>query len=297
MKMRIAPTVRATTYCAKFVRAGVGLSALSVLLVSASCARSVNNSSVDTVRINGSNGVLPLARALGAAYMATTPGATVVFGDGIGSRTRMDSLRAGVMDIALASHGLDTAALRTEGMRVIRFAESPVVIGVHAGSVSLADISEAQLCDVIAGRTASWRALGDGRDLSITVVMRPENEVDTEVLRDRVPCAKTLAVSARARVVEETADMARALTETEGAVGVTTSTVISQSEGAIRALSLNGVRPSPTTVRSGKYALVRSSYLVTRAGANAAVDQFLSFVASDAGRAVLEANGSLAVVP
>jgi phosphate transport system substrate-binding protein len=276
-------------------RTPVALAALCLSLLGAACGTNQDTTAERIVRINGSNGVLPLARALGEAYMAATPGARVEFGEGIGSRTRMDSLRAGVMDIALASHGLDTAALRTEGMRVIRFAESPVVVGVHAGSISLAGMSEAQLCDVIAGRTTSWRALGDGRDLPITVVMRPENEVDTEVLRDRVQCAKTLAVSATARVVEETADMARALTETEGAIGVTTSTVVTQSEGAIRALSLNGVRPSPATVRDGQYVLVRSSYLVTRAGANAAVDQFLAFVASDAGRAVLEANGSLAV--
>ncbi len=269
---------------------------LCAMLLLTSCSNGASKAESAVVRINGSNGVLPLARALGDAYMAATPGAVVEFGDGIGSRTRMDSLRAGVMDIALASHGLDTVALRVEGMRVVRFAESPVVIGVNAESVSLTDLSEAQLCDVIAGRTTSWRALGDGRELPITVVMRPENEVDTEVLRDRVPCAQTLVVSASARIVEETADMARALSETEGAIGITTSTVVTQSAGAIRALSLNGVRPSPATVRDGQYTLVRSSYLVMRAGSSAAVDQFLAFVSSDAGRAVLEANGSLAVV-
>lgn len=270
---------------------------VGVLLSSAACggdAARQDNASAN-VHIDGSNGVIPLAQALADAYMAATPDARVTIGNGIGSRTRLDSLRAGVMDIAVASHGLDTAALRAEGLRVVRFAETPVVIGVHSASVSLADLRSSQLCDVLAGRTTSWRALGDGRDLAIALVVRPENEVDMEVLRDRVPCARDVAITASARVVEETADMARALRETEGSLGVTTATVAQQSAGEIRALSLDGVMPSPAAVRDGRYALVRSSYFVMRADASAATDRFLAFVQSEGARAVLEANGALAV--
>jgi ABC-type phosphate transport system substrate-binding protein len=104
------------------------------------------------VHIDGSNGVMPLARALAEAYMAAEPGSVVTFGNGLGSRTRLDSLRAGRMDIALASHGLDTAALRAEGLPVHRIAETPVVFGVHAASVSLDGLPSSRLCDVLAGR-------------------------------------------------------------------------------------------------------------------------------------------------
>ncbi len=248
-----------------------------------------------TVHVDGSNGVMPLAQALADAYMAATPGAVVTLGQGIGSRTRLDSLRAGVMDIAIASHGLDTAALRAEGLTVVRFAETPVVIGVHAASVSLAGIGSAQLCDVLAGRTTSWRALGDGRDLPVTVVVRPEDEVDMEVLRDRVACAREIVITSGARVVEETADMASALRDTEGAIGITTATVAEQSEGAVRALSLDGVMPTPVAVGEGRYALVRPSNFVMRADASVAVARFLAFVRTDEARVVLEANGALAV--
>jgi len=248
------------------------------------------------VHIDGSNGVMPLVRALADAYVVEVPGAVITFGEGLGSKARLDSLRAGHMDVALASHGLDTAALRAEGLGVHRIAATPVVFGVHAASVTLADLPSARVCDVLAGREASWRPLGDGRDLPIVVVVRPEAEVDMEVLRDGIACARELVITPSALVVEETADMARALRETDGAMGVTTATVVSQSGGAIRALALDGVAPSPEAVREGRYPLTRSSYLVVRGGAHAGVARFLAFIASPAGQAVIEANGSVGVV-
>lgn len=245
------------------------------------------------VHIDGSNGVMPLARALAEAYMAAEPGAVVTFGNGLGSRARLDSLRAGRMDIALASHGLDTAALRAEGMPVHRIAQTPVVFGVHSASVSLDGLPSSRLCDVLAGRETSWRPLGDGRDLPIVLVVRPEAEVDMEVLRDRVACAHDVVITPSAVVVEETADMARAITNTEGAIGITTATVASQSGGAIRAMALDGVMPGVEAVREGRYALTRSSYLITRGDAHAGVARFLAFVASAEGQRVLEANGAV----
>lgn len=246
------------------------------------------------VHIDGSNGVMPLMRAIAEAYVEDNPDATVTFGNGLGSRTRIDSLRAGRMDIAIASHGLDTAALRAEGLMVHRIAVTPVVIGVHAASVSLSGLASAQLCDVLAGRATSWRQLGDGRDLPVAVVVRPESEVDMEVLRAQVPCAADLVISPTAQVVEETADMQRALLNTEGALGITTATVAQQSDGAIRALTLDGVAPNDAAVRSGEYGLVRSAYLVTRADPGSAVEALLRFIASERGRNVMAENGAIA---
>ncbi len=282
------------------LRAAASLAALTLLCSACTGAASDERSegapdnALPTVHVDGSNGVMPLMRALADAYTAEFPTARVTFGSGLGSRTRLDSLRAGVMDIAIASHGLDTAQLRAEGLQVHRIAQTPVVIGVHSESVSLAGLAAAQLCDVLAGRVTSWRQLGDGRDLPIQVVVRPESEVDMEVLRDRVPCAQSLVMTPNASVVEETNDMALALVNTVGAIGVTTATVTEQSEGAIRALSLDGVLPTPGAVQQGTYALMRSSYLVIRPDAHAGVTAFLDFIASPSGARVLEENGASA---
>lgn len=247
------------------------------------------------VRIDGSNGVMPLVQALIDAYVGSAPEAVVTMGEGIGSRARLDSLRAGFMDIAMASHGLDTAALRAEGLVVHRIAETPVLLGVHAATVKVSAITSAQLCDVLAGRVTDWQALGAPESRPIVVLVRPEAEVDMEVLREQVACAHELAILPAAVVMEETSDMEVALQATPGAIGVTTGTVAVQSRGAIRALSLDGVTPDAAAVDAGEYALVRSSYLITRGDPSAGVTRFLQFVMSPAGAMVIEANGSVGV--
>lgn len=276
---------------------------LNAAILSLSCAFSVACIGADTpaadegapVRIDGSNGVTPLVQALIDVYVGTEPSAVVTMGDGIGSRARLDSLRVGYMDIAMASHGLDTAALRAEGLVVHRIAETPVLLGVHASSVPVSAITSAQLCDVLAGRVTDWRTLGAPESLPIVVVVRPEAEVDMEVLREQVACAHDLTVLPSAMIVEETSDMEAALLATPGAIGVTTGTVAVQSNGAIRALALDGVTPDAAAVGSGQYTLVRSFFLITRGDPSAGVTRFLAFVTSPAGAMVIEANGSVGV--
>src|SRR5690606_30053720 len=129
-----------------------------------------NDETPPAVRIDGSNGVMPLVQALIDVYEGTSNGAVVTLGDGLGSRDRLDSLRSGFMDIAMASHGLDTAALRAEGLVVHRIAETPVLMGVHAASVPVTAITSAQLCEVLSGKLTDWQALGAPVSIPIVVV-------------------------------------------------------------------------------------------------------------------------------
>lgn len=275
---------------------------VTVVAFSAGCARqaATAGASADAataalpsarVLVDGSNGVMPLAMALAESYRTVEPGMMVSFGEGMGSAARIEALAQGRIDIALASHGLDTAALTRQGMVAHRVALTPVVLGVHA-AVRVRDISESQLCDVVAGRVTNWSTLGAG-DLAISAHVRPAAEVDSEVLRDGVACMKDLATGPDVHLAESTADMSRAISTTEGAVGVTTSTVVSRSGGSIRALSLNGVEPSASNVARGNYRLTRPSYLVTSARPPAAVSRFLAFVRGPRGAEAIAATGSV----
>lgn len=245
----------------------------------------------DTVRIDGSNGVLPLVQALAQAYHVNAPSEAIVIGAGLGSRARLEALAAGRIDVAVASHGLDAAALARDGLEAHRIAITPVVIGAHAG-VPVRGVSEAQLCDLLTGRSTSWVAPG-GETVALRPHMRPESEVDTEVVRAEIACLRDAPIGPGVTIAEETGDMARALAATPGAVGVTTATVVQRSAGKIRALALEGADPTPLNVRSGRYRLTRASYLVTRTPHSAAVARFLAFVRGQLGELVLTANGSL----
>ena len=68
----------------------------------------------ETIRIDGSSGVRPLAKALGKAC-ADMPGtATVKVGKGLGTKARLKALEAGKIDIATASQGVDPQGWLTD---------------------------------------------------------------------------------------------------------------------------------------------------------------------------------------
>jgi phosphate transport system substrate-binding protein len=247
----------------------------------------------EKIIVDGSTGVMPLVAALAKAYQERYPAAVVEMGKGLGTRARLQALEEGKIDIALASHGLVVEELTRRGMALHEIAKVAVVFGVNA-SVPVTNVTDAQICDVYAGRITSWKALG-GPDIAIAPRTRPDSEVDAEVVMEKIACLKALKMPDGVRVMPRSGDMAKELAATVGAVGMTTATVVEQSRGQIRAVSLNGVIPSAENVGRKTYTLTRDSFLVTKATPSPAVSKFVEFVRSSVGAGVIVANGAVPV--
>jgi len=255
----------------------------------AGCASESDSTSV-VVRIDGSNGVRPLIVAMADAYQKQYPNRLVSVGEGMSSSDRLPALQSDSIQIIMASHGLDVPRLEMDGYEVYRFAQMPVVMGVHK-SVSVDALDGASLCSIYAGRVRNWSELG-GADLPIRPLARPAAEVDMEVLMERVPCFGVIQIDSTVVTHESSGDLARALARTEGGIGMTTLTRVEQSEGAIRAMAFNGQEPSVPNMKSGAYNLLRDAFLVVSPGASPEVLHFLEFVAGD-GADVLREQGAL----
>ena len=145
-------------------------------------------STSEKIVVDGSTGVMPLVAALAKAHQERHPAAVVEMGKGLGAKARLQALEEGKVDIALASHGLNVEELSRQGMAVHEIAKVAVVFGVNA-SVPVANLTDAQVCEMYAGRVTSWKALG-GPDIAIAPRTRPDSEVDTEVVREKVACLK-----------------------------------------------------------------------------------------------------------
>lgn len=245
----------------------------------------------ETIRIDGSSGVRPLAKALGKAY-ADMPGtARVKVGKGLGTKARLKALETGKIDIATASHGVDPAALAKRGMALHTIARIAVVFGVNSG-VSISSVSDRQICDIYAGKLKNWRVLG-GPDLPIAPRSRPDKEVDAAVMRKGVGCFTSLTLGPNVKINKKSGQMARDLAATAGAFGMTTTTRVRRSKGKIRAVAYNGVAPTVANVENGTYTFTRKAYLVTKASPSTKVAAFLKFVRSAEGAAVLKANDAI----
>lgn len=261
------------------------------LLLGCTLAGAAHGQSAEKIVVDGSTGVAPLVTALAKAYRERNPAITVEIGKGLGTKARIKALAEGRIDIAMASHGLVADKLIKQGMAVHEIAKVAVVFGVNS-SVPITGLAENQVCDVYTRKHLNWNELG-GPDLAVAPRTRPDTEVDTEIVRQRVGCLAQLQMPDGVRVMPKSGDMARELAATPGAIGMTTMTVVEQSRGKITALALNGVAPTPENVRSGAYRLTRDSFLVVKGTPAPAVAGFLDFIRSPAGKQVISANGAV----
>jgi phosphate transport system substrate-binding protein len=260
------------------------------LLVVLTIAVSGHASAQQKLTIDGSTGTAPLVEALGKTFAAQR-GISVEVGKGLGTRARFEALSQGKIDIAMASHGLDLADIARRGMTAFRIAMTPVVFGVHE-SITAQGLSEAQICSAYEGKARNWKELG-GPDLAVAPLARPESEVDMEVVRDGIGCFKSLKLPESIRLLARAGDLARALAETPGSIGMTSTTFVARSNGKIKALALNGVLADEASVVSGRYRLTRDAFLVTAKGSPDAASAFIAFVRSPQGAAVVKANGAV----
>jgi phosphate transport system substrate-binding protein len=245
------------------------------------------------ITIDGSTGVAPLVAALGKAYEQQNPGTQIQIGKGLGTGARIRALDEGKIDIAMASHGLDVAAIQKRGMTVHEFAKVAVVFAVNE-TVPAGALTDAQVCAIYSGKAVNWKDLG-GPDLAIAPLARPDSEVDTEVVRDKVACLAQMKFPDSVRLMPKAGEMAQGLAATPGGVGMTTMTVVEQSSGKVKAVSLNGIVPTAENVQRKTYVLTRDSFLVVKDQATEPVTRFLAFIRSPAGQKVIAANGAVAV--
>ena len=261
------------------------------LLVAMTMSLAGHASAQQRIVVDGSTGTAPLVEALGKAFTAKS-GIAIEVGKGLGTKARFEALSGGKIDIAMASHGLNVADVTKRGMTVHRIAMTPVLFGVH-GSVTIANVTDAQVCSIYAGSVRNWKELG-GPDLATAPLVRPESEVDMEVVRDGLACFKSLKIVDGAPSLARAGDMAKALAETTGAIGMTSATFVAQSQGKIKGLALNGVAASEDDVIAAKYRLTRDSFLVIGNAPSAPVQAFIDFVRAAEGAAVIKANGAIA---
>jgi len=245
----------------------------------------------ETVVLDGSTGMLPLASALAKAYHQKFSGPQIELGNGLGTGARLRALAEGKIHIALASHGIEADDIQKGNLKVFEVAKGAIIFAVNA-SVPLTKIADSQVCDIYSGKIRNWESLA-GPNSPIAVLTRPPTEVDPEVIRAKIGCFKDLKEIETARVMARGGDMAKGLAETPHSIGMTSMTVVEQSESKVKALTLNGVSPTPENVRNGGYFLTRDFLFVIKADTTPAVKKFVDFVLSPTGDRVILDNGAV----
>lgn len=251
-----------------------------------------------TINVDGSTGVKPLVEALAAEFQKaeSTQEIAFRFGNGLNPTDRISALVQGRIDIAMASHGIDVKQIHSLGLTTHRFARMAVVFGVNH-LVPVGNLTHQQLCDIYNAKLLEWnQTLKQEKydsPLKIRAFIRPFEEVDTEVVNQHIPCFGALTIAEQIKLMPKSGDMAKALANTVGAIGMTTQVRVAQSNGLIRAIAINGIFPSSKNLLTNKYPLSRDSYLITTASPSENVRKFIEFIYSDTGTQVIMTNNAV----
>ncbi|WP_181901447.1 substrate-binding domain-containing protein [Thalassotalea euphylliae] len=254
-------------------------------------AHSKNNAALV---IDGSTGVKPLIEVLAQHYLESASSPNIQIGQGLSPKKRIAALKNNKIDIAMASHGFDVSQLAQLNLRVHPFAKVAVVMGVNH-TVKVDSISEQQLCATYSGAITNWQQLG-GADIAIAPFIRPADEVDSEVFLAKVSCFAQLTLAKNVQIKKKSGQMARAIANERGAIGMTTLVRVSQSDNKIAPIGINGILPTTDNVLNNTYGLTRNLYLITSDKPKERVKSFLRFVRSQQGAEVIKANHAVPLI-
>jgi phosphate transport system substrate-binding protein len=238
----------------------------------------------ETIKLGGTGGALTTMQRLADAFKKEQPADDVVIVAGLAGKGSRKALLAGALDISVMPT-VGHAAETTLGVAVNVFAKAPYVFVAHAkapaGNVTASDVVE-----IYAGRRTSWP---NGERLRL--ILRNENDVDTEVLRSMSPAiaeASKLALMREGMTVagneQESADWVE---KTPGAFGTNTLPMLLAERRAVKVLPFDGVVPSAKTVANGSYPWFKTFHLLTIPTPPKHVERFIRFVLSAKGRQVV----------
>jgi phosphate transport system substrate-binding protein len=248
-----------------------------------SCATAANE-----LRIGGAGVALGTVRQLAGEFGKNNPQVRLTIVPILGNSGGIKAVADGVIDLAVSSHPLNEGEGKL-GVTGTEYARTPFVFAVST-KTSLSAITRRELADIYAGKMMKW---ADGS--AVRVVLRATRDPNSEMVRSLSPeIRQALAIAEQRPGVRFSAhdkDTADDLETIPGAIGASSLALIVSEKRALRALKLDGVEPTPGNAARGAYPYHLRLFFVTRARPTAAVERFIAFVRSRAGRTIIERNG------
>jgi len=264
------------------------------LAVFMACAGLPSIAPAETIvlKTGGSGFGLGIMKFLAAAFERNHPGVRINIVPSLGSSGGIEATLAGELDFAVSGRPLKEQE-KKQGCRAVGLARTPFIF-ITNGNVNKRDVTTQELEMIYGGRMITWP---DGKRLRL--VLRPETEIDTAVLKGLSPVMEQAVKSAVSRdgmifavTDQENVD---AVEKTTGAIGGSTLMQVLTEERRVNILSFNGVKPSITGIGDGSYPLAKTLYLVTTPSAPATARRFFEFIRSKEGKGVLAKYGALSV--
>lgn len=251
----------------------------------------IGPANADALRAGGVGAITQLMPALFASFAGTQPrsgNATEVI-PSLGSGGGLRALAEGALDIAVSGRPLNAEELR-QGMKVVLSMRTPFVMVTSHPNPS--GLKSDEIARVFGAQKSAW---ADGSP--IRVILRPKSDSDTLILEGLFPGMVAALEAARTRhdvpVAATDQDNATAAERIAGSLTGSTLTQIRTEQRQLRLVSINGVAPTLEAMESGAYPFSKTIHFVLPAKPNPRAEDFLAFLQSPAGQALLRDSGNL----
>lgn len=247
-----------------------------------------------TIRLGGSDSMVPLSRALATAYARQHPGLRVLV-EGLGSERGLAALQAGELDIAAMSRPLSEAErealtkkfgappleriVALDGVGIYLHADNPVT------AIRVEDLTR-----ILSGEVRNWREVG-GFDRRIDIY-QPDPASGTR----RFVQGRLLAGQDFASTAVDVLTPSHAVAAVARSLGGIAYASVSYAEGTkivplIPAAGSASVWPDQPSLAAGTYPLTRSLLLVCDASRTPALRRFVDWAIGPDGQLVVDAVG------
>jgi phosphate transport system substrate-binding protein len=243
---------------------------------------------VEKITVKGSDTMVILAQRWAERYMAKNQGVSIQVTGG-GSGTGISALLNGTTDICDASRPMKSSELQklkerfgTLGVE-IPCAKDALSIYVSEGN-KVDDLSVQQIHDIYTAKITNWKQVG-GADAKIVLYSRENNSGTYVYFKDNVLNGDDYAPSCQN--LPGTAAVVNAVSKDRNGIGYGGA---AYGKG-IREIKVNGIRPGKATVANGTYPITRYLYMYTRSKPTGAMKQYIDWILSPDGQAVVTEVG------
>jgi phosphate transport system substrate-binding protein len=244
----------------------------------------------DSIKIGGTGTGLGAMKWLAQEFNKSRPDAQLIVTPSLGSTGAIRAVLAGAVDIGISARPV-TAEENRQGASARAYARTPLVIATGAKN-NAAGLTLPELVQIYSGQVTRWP---DGSP--VRLVVRPDSDADTVAMRAfsaEMNSAISAALARKGlRMTDTDQDNADALEKLPGSLGTTTLTQIVTENRGIRPLALDGVTPTLQSLAAGRYRHFKTLYLVTGRNPSPLAKDFVAFIRSPAGQAVLARGGNL----
>jgi phosphate transport system substrate-binding protein len=242
----------------------------------------------DKVVIGGSGSLIDEMEDVAKVYKAKHPGDSIqVLQESMSSTGGIEGVKMGRLTIGLVTRELRGAEKEKLVYRVV--GRTPAGVAVNK-AITVNDLSESQICDILSGKIKTWKEVGGG-DVKITVLNRDKDDSNIETIRSKMPCFKETRITSDAIVLIRGSEVLDALDKRVGTIGIVNiGSSLFERQNA-KPLAIAGVPPSPEAVQTGKYKYYNERGVVTLGNPQGAAKRFLDFVGSPEGQKILARRG------